>query len=52
MIAWSMIINYAAICGITFFLGSGESCRGTEKLTEIKDLKNCQIKGRPENFLF
>ena len=34
-------LNYAAIRGIMFFLGCGESFIGILKLTEIGDLKNC-----------
>ena len=35
-----------------FFLGSGETCIRTYKLTEIRDLKNYGNRGGSENFHF
>ena len=34
------LLNYTAICGIMFFVGSGEACIGTEKVEE-GHLENC-----------
>ena len=39
------LLNYAATCGMLFFLGSGETCIVTKKLTEIRVLNNCCNQG-------
>ena len=46
------LLNYAAICGIMFFLGSGETCTETKKLAEIGDLNNCWNQGKARKFSF